>query len=321
MKKTHYIFGMLLCSLTILVGCNSLESTFDESSQTSTVENNNVIDIIMPQGTPLVGVGKLLDNPDYDFEIVSGPDALTAALTAKTHDIVIAPLTAGAKLFIKNASTYLLDSVITTNNTYIVSKNDNTLNSVSDLNGKEIIGYSQGNTPGIILEAALNHAGIDFTDKITYVTSVTEAIAQFTQGAEYIMCAEPQITKLKASNSNLHVLDLSAELDSDFIPQAAIFVNPESPYQDEIDNFIADVSSNITYLNAYPLIYASEIVSKNAFFSTLSEATIAASIPNSNIEYYKAKDNISVLSEYYSLLNEYNTNLLGGVPSETFYRQ
>lgn len=144
MKKNIRLLSVLFLTTMILGGCNPVESSTIESTS---IEEITPIDIILPQGTPLIAVGNLLDNPNYNFEIVSGPDSLTAAMTAKTHDIVIAPITAGAKLYIKNASTYLLDSVITTNNTYIISKGDNTLNSIADLEGKDIIGYSQGNTP------------------------------------------------------------------------------------------------------------------------------------------------------------------------------
>ena len=252
------------------------------------------------------------------IENVSGPSALTAAMTSKSHDIVIAPLTAGAKLFIKGASTYKLDSIITFSNIYMASTKK--LDSLNDLEGKKVIGYGQGTTPGIILEKATEGINID----ITYVASLSEAtgyLVNTTDEFDYVLIAEPAITNLvEAKKLSLNILDLSKELEDEIplIPQAGIFVNPEGNTE-AINEYLAKVKANITSLNDDPSSYAKKVVSKYEYLSEMTENTIALSIPKSNIDFKNASENKEALENFYSLLNDYNQEILTGVPDDGFY--
>lgn len=300
--KKNFIFILLLAIVAVLSGC----------------EKDKVqIKVIVPNGTPLIAVaGVELDN--VTIENVSGPSALTAAMTSKSHDIVIAPLTAGAKLFIKGASTYKLDSIITFSNIYMASTKK--LDSLNDLEGKKVIGYGQGTTPGIILEKATEGINID----ITYVASLSEAtgyLVNTTDEFDYVLIAEPAITNLvEAKKLSLNILDLSKELEDEIplIPQAGIFVNPEGNTE-AINEYLAKVKANITSLNDDPSSYAKKVVSKYEYLSEMTENIIALSIPKSNIDFKNASENKEALENFYSLLNDYNQEILTGVPDDGFY--
>ena len=109
MKKIlSSIIVMIVCAL--FIGCKKTPK--------------EKIRVLLPQGTPLVAVGNLLDDEMFSFDIVNGQDPLIEAFTKGEYDLLIAPLNLGTKLNIAKKSEYKLKAIITTNNTYLVSKNE-----------------------------------------------------------------------------------------------------------------------------------------------------------------------------------------------------
>ena len=280
------------------------------------------IKMLTPSGTPLMAVGNLIGDSDKEIEVVSGPENITTELAKNSLDIIIAPLTAGAKLSIAGKSNYKLEAVITTNNTYVISKKATTLTNISDLKGKKIVAYGKNNTPDIALKNALKTNSIaDSEVEITYENDVTTATSTFLGGSDYDYCliAEPQITALKVNkNLELNVLDLS-EYMSTTIYQAGIFVNPNSN-EKRCNEVISEIKSNIETLNAKPAEYAKKVLNKNEFFTKMGEAVLTQSIPNANISFIKAKENKDKILAYYTEVNNYNSAILGGTVTDEFFR-
>lgn len=279
------------------------------------------VKILTPSGTPLMSIGGLIDKKGISIEAVNGPENLISGLSTKSHDIIIAPLTAGAKLSIAGKSEYKLEAVVTTNNTYIISKGNTTLTNISDLKNKKLIAYGQNNTPDIALKNALKTNNIaDNEVEITYEADVTTATSTFMGGSDYDYCliAEPQITALKNKGANLKVLDLSTYM-STTIYQAGIFVNPDAN-QKRCNEVIEQIKENIKYLNEKPEEYAEAIESKNAFFTKMTKEILAASIPNANISFIKAGENKTKINAYFAEVNEYNSAILNGTVTDEFYR-
>lgn len=291
------------------------------SKKTTTAAPKEEIKILTPSGTPLMAIGGLIGSEGVDVEAVNGPETLLSGLQNKTHDIIIAPLTAGAKLSIAGKSAYKLEAVVTTNNTYIISKGTTTLTNISDLVGKKVIAYGQNNTPDIALMNALKTNDIDKTEvDITYENDVTTATSTFMGGSDYDYCliAEPQLTSLKSKGNTLNVLDLSAYM-STTIYQAGIFVNPEAN-QTRCNEVINDIKENITYLNTNPTEYAASVESKNAFFTKMTKEILAASIPTANISFIKASENKANINAYFAEVNNYKAQILNGMVTDEFYR-
>ena len=107
MKKIISIFVLLLISL-LLFSCEK--------------KDEKTYKVIMPSGTPLIAFGNLLDDNNFDIEVVNGSDPLQAAFIGGEYDIIVAPFNLGAKLYLAEKSSYLLEAIITTNNTYLISK-------------------------------------------------------------------------------------------------------------------------------------------------------------------------------------------------------
>ena len=331
MKKL--LSGALALTLGLsLFACGGKTTKKETTKKTTTTKATTTaapkenVKILTPSGTPLMSIGGLIGAEGIEIEAVNGADPLVSGLSTKTHDIIIAPLTAGAKLSIAGKSEYKLEAVVTTNNTYIISNSTTTLSNITDLKNKKLVAYGQNNTPDIALKNALKTNNIaDNEVDITYEADVTTAVSMFTaQASEYDFCliAEPQLTKLKtnleAKGKTLNVLDLSNYM-STTIYQAGIFVNP-SANQTRCNEVIEEIKANITYLNAHPTEYAASIENKNNFFKTMTKEILAASIPTANIGFTKASENKTSINAYFTEVNNYKAQILNGMVTDEFYR-
>jgi NitT/TauT family transport system substrate-binding protein len=316
MKKV--LLAFLLLSIMLIsntaMGCNKTQ--------------NIKVKIMVPDGITLIALGGLYDNQDIEIDNVSGPTLLSSAFTTKSHDIVIAPLNLGAKLYNNNNSIYKLDSMITFGNVYIISRNGTPLdNTLSNLTGKKIIAFGKNTTPDIIFRAALASKNIAINeDNIDYQSGISEVVPLFkgdNSTYDYALVAEPVVSQLQIKfGMELNVVDLQTVLADEMssIPQAGVFVNPESKNIDKINKVLEKLKANIQNLKSNPTQYADNIVNKNEYFTNMTSAVIASAIQSGNvIDYLDAKDNKSVAEQYFELLIEKNSNLLDIIPSETFY--
>lgn len=273
--------------------------------------------VIMPSGTPLIAFGNLIDDENFDIEVVNGSDPLQAAFVGGEYDMIIAPFNLGAKLYLAGKSKYLLDAIITTNNTYLISKNNYA--SISDIKDKSVLAYGAGSMPFVGVKALSDNKELNL--QITALNSgVADVSASFLAGKEdydLYMMAEPNLTILKGKTS-LYTIDVSKELDLTLV-QACLFVNPESNVSSIV---LEKIEKNIASLNDNPEKYAKAVLEKNAFFKNLGEENLKNAIPNCNIVYKKAVNNKDIVESTYELLNKYVPNLLNGnKPDEGFYNK
>jgi len=291
-------------------------------------EDKKDISILVPSGIPLLAFGDLVD--EYQIEAVVGPDLLVSGLITKSHDLIIAPLNLGAKLYLNNSSTYKLAALITFGNTYLVSRKGTPLETIQDLESEEILAYGRNAVPDIILRKALGFANVNA--RISYQSGIDEVIPFFVGNPEdpydipettpkYILAAEPYLSKLELDYGlDLNILDLQETLGDCLIPQAAVFINPESEHYESLGEVLEKVRENISSLNGNPKGYAQRIVSKHQYFKNLGTRTIEHCIPRSNINYLAARGNIDLCEGFFRMLNDYDPNLLGGqIPDRDFY--
>ena len=280
------------------------------------------IKVLVPSGTPLVAIGGVLGNENYEVDVVSGADLLTAALVADEYDVVIAPVTAATKLYIAKGIKYRFASVINLSSNYLITLNGSKLDQTGE---KRVLAYGMNNTPDIIMKAALaNYDVSSFT--IEYQQAVTDVVPFIVSNNgdyDFFLTAEPTLTQLSVKYGlSFDVIDLQKELQSSLsiIPQAGIFVNSESEKQAEIKTFLNDVKKNIEYLNKNQDKYYDKVSSYNEFFTKLTKEVLEKSIARSNIKYYEASKIKGDLDKYYDLLNNLNDKLLNGKkPDDDFY--
>lgn len=307
MKSLKKLFTVMLLifGLLLLVGCGE--------------EDNKTYKVLLPSGTPLMAVGGLLDDAEFDFKVVNGQDPLISGFTSAEYDMIIAPINLGTKFYIAGKSNYQFKAIITTNNTYIISKGE--ISSLNDLQGKKITAFGASAAPGLALKGALDIKGIDAT--VNYQNSAADVMMLYssnTDDSDFYLSAEPNITKIEDKTGKpINKISLQEQIKDELpvLIQACLFVNPNSNVSNKVINKIKE---NIENMNKNPENYAKQVLNKNDFFNGLGESVIAKAIPNCNIDFIEAKDNKDVITKYYDFLNKYQNAVLGGkTPSEEFY--
>lgn len=307
MKSLKKLFTVMLLifGLLLLVVCGE--------------DDNKTYKVLLPSGTPLMAVGGLLDDAEFDFKVVNGQDPLISGFTSAEYDMIIAPINLGTKFYIAGKSNYQFKAIITTNNTYIISKGE--ISSLNDLQGKKITAFGASAAPGLALKGALDIKGIDAT--VNYQNSAADVMMLYssnTDDSDFYLSAEPNITKIEdKTGKTINKISLQEQIKDELpvLIQACLFVNPNSNVSNKVINKIKE---NIENMNKNPENYAKQVLNKNDFFNGLGESVIAKAIPNCNIDFIEAKDNKDVITKYYDFLNKYQNAVLGGkTPSEEFY--
>lgn len=303
MKKFLIVLIVLLLSFS-LIGCN-------KNKNEDVDDDSAVIKVVLPSGTPLMAIGTLLDNPKYEFTIVNGQDPLQAAFLENEYDLIIAPFNLGAKLYLAGKSTYQILSIITTNNTYIMSRTE--ISDLSELNGKKIMTYGTGSSPWIAYKALASKYNLSLEEvSQSSASDVSNLFATGSTEADVFLGAEPNITVLKEKKKlDFYVINVCDYLkdEADYFIQACIFVKKDCKISDKS---IQRIEEAVRYANDKPAAYASNVLEKNDFFKTLGEEVIEKAIENCNITYLKAKDNKAVIEKFCSLLNKYSPKVLDG---------
>lgn len=225
MKYVKGIFVILLAF--IMVACTN-------SSKTS-VKKEESIKILTPMGAPSLAMLGLYGDDKVSIDTVDGTDVLTAQLSKEKgdYDIIIAPINMGANLLAKGKSQYLLDSVVTWGNLYVVGTDEEALTS----NGI-FAAFGENAVPQKILMNSIDTKKL--VAKIKYFNSANEVQVQLLTGKANVgMLAEPAatatISKAKEKGIHLKILkDLQIaykeknHLKSLGYPQAAIFIKKGS---------------------------------------------------------------------------------------------
>lgn len=341
MKKLLIVFIVLTLALA---GCTNTstepvqeatEAPAQQATEEPTAEPKEPVElsVLIPFGSPALSMSGLIINEDsqegeyslgndsYTVEIVNGADPLVAAFTSQSHDVIIAPTNLGAK-FYSAGIPYKYAGAVVYGNLYLASLNE--LSTPADLEGREIVAFSQNATPDVVVQTIL--AANDLTDKVTvrYVGSVSEAQGELLAGtADIALLAEPilSVTKTKA---DLNILDLqnvwadSTGLES--YPQAGIFVKSELVENSDqtVDAFLNLVEKSIIAANANPADVAAQLA---AIEFGLPAPVIESAIPSSHLVFKTAQDSKEDLEFYYNKIMELNANLIGGaLPDDGYYR-
>lgn len=303
MKKI--IFILLLFCLFLLNGCES--------------KSNYQVSIIVPSGTPSLGISSFIyENRDsVQYEIVSGSDPLVSAFLNKKHNIIIAPVNLGAKMY-KNNGNYQLYKTFVWGNTYIASKNS--ISNITDLEEKKVVAFGENSTPGIVLKSLLKY--YEVTCEISYVDDVAAANMLLMSGkADIILTAEPSLSKIN-KQQNLFILDLQTlwkEMTGKYsYPQAAIFVNKDHVKDEVVKDYLEKMLISIDGTKN------SEIVAKHAVeidesFMKLGEETLINAIPRCHYALYD--DDKEAIEFYFEKLDELGLSAMygGSLPDEAFY--
>lgn len=296
-------------------------------------EEEKVVKVLMPEGIPAVALGGLFEDSKMEITVVSGPSVLSSELIKKDYDVIVAPIILGAQLYTKGSLNYKLNSILSMGNSFLVCKKDKEVASLKDLEGKKIAAYGQNTAPDIVLKAALEAKGVDVSKiEFVYENSVQDVLTNrlmVDSTVDYVLCAEPVISKieisLKAKVGEISKIDLQEELKEELslIPQAGIFVNKELD-DDTIKKLTDKVKGNVSYLNTNTEAYVDKLSAYKGdysyIFENLGKEVILNSIPNSSIVFLDAKENVETLNKYFNMINKFNSKILNNnTIDEKFY--
>ncbi len=136
------------------------------TSSTLTENKENYL-FIMPDGAPAIATAKLMKDSDnlgtgksVDYNVVV-PDMIRAHLTAGTADFILAPVNLASKFYKTHDATdhYVMVSVVTHGNFYIMSTEEITLDSLC---GKQIAVPMMGAVPDWTFQMVLKKHGLSF---------------------------------------------------------------------------------------------------------------------------------------------------------------
>ena len=307
MRKLFLSLAILLLGL-VMVSCEF------------TIEDQEEISLIMPTGTPALALAEFaMTNEFVNAEVVAGSDPLVAAFTSKSHDIIVAPINLGAKMF-SVYQEYVLYKTFVWGNLYLASKNP--LNSFNDLDGKTVVAFGKNSTPEIVMQALLNYHN-DINVTLEYVSDVSEANTLLASGkAEIIVTAEPSISKLK-SKLNLSVLDLQEEwakmTGNESYPQAGIFVKKSLTEKKYIKNALEEMKKTILNANENPAVCAENAVLLHSSFETLGKDVLVSAIPNCH--YQIVEQEKEAVNYYLQMMIDlgFEKQMGGSLPVDEFY--
>lgn len=310
MKRLFTCLSLILCVL-IISSCGK--------------KNDKEVKIMLPSGAPTLGFVKMwydeekINNYKLVFESKSGADPLTAAITSKSHEIVVAPTNLGANLYAKNKS-YIYAATITFGNLYLVSREEITLDI---LEGKTINAFGENSTPDIILKQVIGERNVE----ITYDNSVNDVVGKFIAGnVDIALLAEPVLSNAKAKiKIDLYIIDLQAEYkkltNQESYPQAGIFINKEFAEKNKefVSAFLEKVKESVEFVNSEKEL-VSDYYKKLELLPDFAKEILIDSISGSNINYVDSKNSKPLIETYFSIIMEFNPNLIGGkLPDDDFY--
>ncbi len=326
MKKLKLTIALLTLALLLSFALTSC--------QTVALDEELEIKISVLNGTTGFGAAKLANDAkegktalNYKITVETDAANIQAGLINGTIDIAALPTNAAAVLYNKTNGGIKIAAVNTLGVLYLMTNNID-ITSIADLKGKTV--YAPAQNPAFIFEAICRKNGLEPGKDITIDTAYAQPAdlrAALVSGAvDIAVLPEPMVTIAKSANKDLAIsLDLTAEWEKVFgknsLMQGCIVVRTEwaEAHPKELEEFLNNYEDSVKYTTENPK-EASELIVSSGIFA--GKAPVAEkAIPNCNIVYMDADDNISeCLDKFYTALFAVNPKAVGGkLPDSGIY--
>lgn len=344
-KKTLCVLMVLFCFFT-LIACQKQEEKAQEDKKEVTDQakkedlkekdedkNEEKFEIkfgamVGPTG---VGAANFIENSKkegskymVDFSLASKPDELVSKLASGELDMAVIPANLASAVYNKTEGKI---KALATNNLgvlYLVEIGDS-INSLADLEGKEVISTGKGATPEVIFNYLMNKIGKNPESvQMNYQTEASEAAKMMISGkANLALVPEPMVTSILLKNKDARIALNINEIWEKEVPECkqitSVLVASKSFLEEKKDKtnlILNDYKESIETARAKPE-ETSKIVEELGIFKA---PIIAKAMDKLNLEFISGqglKDNLSL---YLNLLAENNPKLVGGkIPDDNFY--
>ena len=272
MKLTKRLFAAALALMLVLAlaacGINNTNNTTTTAPVTPTAAEykGDTIKVAAIKGPTGMGMVNMMDNDTYDFTLTSDPTEVAMLLATGKVDIAACPLNLAANLYKKTNGGVQMLAINTLGVLYLVT-NGETVNTLSDLNGKTIYATGQGATPEYILADLLAANGVTAV-QVEYLSEHSELAAKVATGdCKIAVLPEPFVTVATNKNSAATVALSLTDVWNDAHPESRLaqgcvvarkaFIDSNP---DGVAAFLADARSSVEYVNTNPLAASAKMV-------------------------------------------------------------
>lgn len=310
-----------------MAGCKKSENKSQDTDEKPVVRIGGL------KGPTSMGMVKMLDDDeqgktsiDYEFTMAASADELTPKLLQGELDILAVPANLGSVLYNKSNGQVKMLAINMLGAVYIAEKGEQTITSLSDLEGKTIYATGKGSTPEYALSYLLSQYGLDINEDITieWKSEPTEVVsAMATEDHAIAMIPQPFVVVAQTQIEDLKVvLDLNQEwenlgVDSQFIT-AGIIVNAKfaEEHPETVQKFLEEYSASTKYVKEN-VEEASVLIEK---YDIVKAPIAQKALPQCNIVCISGSEMKNSVNGYFQVLFDLNPAAVGGqLPGDDFY--
>ena len=341
MKTKARIIIAIICviamALPIIYYGTTLSTKPTETTATTaaTTAVRKTIRIAALKGPTGIGLVKLMADQetgktsnDYQFSLHGDPNEIVAQLSNGQVDIAALPTNLAAVLYQKTSQKIRLLAINTLGVLYILEKGDS-IKSLADLSGREILATGQAAVPEYVLNELLAKGKLAKPATVIYKTEHSELAALASSGAaDLVMLPEPFVTTVLSKNPDFRIaLDLTEEWQkvesaagsNSELSMGCLVVSDSFARENPaaLQGFLAEYRSSVDFVNASPAAAGTEV----ARFQIMADAALAAkAIPNCHIVLIQGQAMQATLEPLYEILLAANPKSIGGkLPDQAFY--
>lgn len=263
----------------------------------------------------------------YAFTLAGAPTEMTDLIIKGDVDIAAVPVNLGSVLYNKTQGGVKGLSLITRGMLYVLEKGES-IQTVSDLEGKTVVAAGQGSTPEYvtryILESNNVNADVDFRSEHAEVT--TMAVSGM---ADIILVPEPHVTNVLMKDPSFRIaLDITKEFsaaaqkngyENAQLSMSVVIVRTEfyEKHPELVKKFMDDLSASIAFSSENVAQAAQEIAAQGIIPSA---AVAEKALPSCQLVFIAGEEMQSQAAPLYEILFNANPASVGGkVPDDGFY--
>ena len=268
-----------------------------------------------------------VDNGNYDLTLVAAPAEVNALVISGQVDIAAVPINVGSVLFNKTEGGVRALSLITRGMLYVLENGDS-IQSVSDLEGKTILNAGQGATPEYVMNYILDTNGVkaNMEFEAEHAAVASKAIEGL---ADVVMLPEPLVTQVLMKNPSFRkALDITEEFAAAAqkngfadaqLSMSVVIARTEfvEAHPEQVAQFMKDLEASIAFANENVADAAKEI----AALEIIPAAPMAEkALPSCRLVFVTGEDMQAQAAPLYDILFAANPASVGGkVPADEYY--
>lgn len=316
-KMSYLVITIVLLSMMLFGGCSQSSSA-----------NKEPINIATLNGPTGLGMVKLMKegNSLYNITTYQAPDEIVGKVVSGELDIACVPSNLAATLYNKTEGGIQLVGTNTLGVLYILEKGES-INSIEDLKGKEIIASGKGSTPEFILNTLLLAYGIDPEKDVTveYMANHSDVVSALVadESGKVALLAEPHVTTALSKEDTIRIaIDMNSEWKNTKnvdLPMGVVIASKEfaTSRKKDLEAFVSDYIASVEFVNNQ----VDEAAKLAAEYKIVPNEEIAKqAIPKCNIVFIDAQTSKPAIETFYQIISEIEPKSVGGkLPDEAFY--